>query len=150
MIQLYRDGVTENIDEPGVRVTTTRAGHTVERYKVNGVPKYFVTLKDSHFCAHGNTVAEAVADALWKDPSKRPSLEVLKARIQKAGKKRKITLQEFRILTGACKEGCRVALERAGLSGSPMTAFDIRDQVSNEWGTKLLNILGWNEGETKS
>jgi hypothetical protein len=36
-----------------------------------------------------------------------------------------------------------VALQRAGLSGSPMTAEDIKNKVSNEWGTKLLHILEW-------
>jgi hypothetical protein len=109
------------------------------------VRKYFVTLKDSPYCAHGSTVAEAVADALWKDPAKRPSLEGLAETIREAGKARKISLPEFRLLTGACSEGCRVAIKRAGVSGKPMTAFDIRDKVSKDWGDKLLSVLGWGE-----
>lgn len=145
-VEVYRDGLSLQTDAGSkMRVTKTREGHVVEHFVVGGKPKVFVTLRGTHYCAHGNTVAEAVADALWKDPAKRPSLETLKARIQKAGKNRKITLLEFRTLTGACAEGCRVALARAGLTGEPMTAYDIRDKVSREWGNKLLQVLEWTD-----
>ena len=89
---------------------------------------------------------DAVADALWKDPAKRPDAEALAEKIRKAGKARRITLREFQLLTGACAEGCRVAMERARIdekSTKSMTAFDIRDKISKEWGAKLLKILGW-------
>lgn len=140
---LYRDNVEERIDPGGVKVSTTREGHVVESYSVDGKPKFFVTLAGTHFCAHGTTVAEAITDALWKNPDKRPNIDALAAEINAAGKTRKISLNEFRVLTGACREGCRVALERAKCDGSPMTAFDIRDKVSRDWGDKLLQILGW-------
>ena len=140
----YRDGVETKFDRP-IRVYKTRDGHTVERFTYEHKHAYFVTLKGTHWCAHGRTVAEAVADAEWKDPEKRPTLDALREQIQKAGKKRKISLAEFRLLTGACTEGCRQALQRAGLDEKPMTAFAIRDKVSREWGDKLLRILGWHE-----
>jgi len=142
-MKIYRDGLEETIDATGIKTSATREGHVVESYSVNGKPKFFVTLNSTYFCAHGTTVAEAITDALWKDPSKRPSIDTLVKEIQTAGKTRKIALNEFRILTGACKEGCRVALERAKCDGNPMTAFDIRDKVSKDWGNKLLQILGW-------
>lgn len=143
-INIYRDGVAMGIDaDKGIKVHRTREGHVVETYHVDGVPAYFVTLKDSAFCAHGATVAEAVTDAEWKDPSKRPSREALVKEIQTAGKKRPISLSEFRLLTGACQEGCRLAITRAKVSGGPMTAFDIRDKVNREWGNKLIQLLGW-------
>lgn len=149
---LYRDGIEMRIDPGfGIRVSKTRDGHPVESFKVKGVRKYFVTLKGSPHCAHGNTIAEAVADALWKDPAKRPSLEGLAETIREAGEKRKISLSEFRLLTGACAEGCRIAIKRAGVSGKPMTAFDIRDKVSKDWGDKLLRVLGWDKsGENEN
>ena len=141
-LKIYRDGLEETIDDLPV-VSKTRDGHTVETYKVNGVEKYFVTLMNSTWCAHGSTIAEAVADAIWKDPKQRPPLEMLKAEIQKDGKDRLISLNEFKLLTGACSEGCRVALKKAGLDGSPMKAKDIREKVSAEWGSKLIQILEW-------
>ena len=142
---VYRDGITTKIDRP-VKVFKTRDGHTVERFTLNRKHTYFVTLKGTHWCAHGTTVAEAVADAYWKNPETRPSIEAVVSRVKKRGKTKKITLNEFRTITGACREGCRQALEKAGLSGTTaMTAFDIRDKVSAEWGEKLLSILGWTD-----
>ncbi len=141
-MKMYRDGLEETVDGPPV-VSHTRDGHTVESYSVSGVKKYFVTLKDTFWCAHGSSIAEAVADAIWKDPKQRPPLEQLKSDIQKEGKERLITLNEFKVLTGACSEGCRVTLKKAGLDGSPMKAKDIRDKVSSEWGGKLIQILEW-------
>lgn len=146
-MKLYRDGLEEEIDG-GIKVKTTRDGHVVECYSVGGTPRYFVTLYGSHRCAHGSSVADAVASAIWKDPSKRPSTESLVAEVRAAGRKRRISLNEFMTLTGACREGCRIALARAGLSGEPMLASEIRDKVSKEWGDKLLQILGW-EQESK-
>ena len=139
---LFRDGIEEEIDSAPI-VTRNRDGHTIESYTVNGNARFFVTLKDSWYCAHGDTVASAISDAIWKDSSKRPSLESLKAEIVKAGKDRKISLNEFRVLTGACLEGCRVAIKKAGVSGEPMTAFEIRDTINWEWGNKLISILGF-------
>lgn len=139
---IFRDGIEEKAAGP-LRVSTTREGHRVESYRLpDGAKRFFVTLSGSHYCAHGNTLAEAVADAIWKDDKKRPSLEAIKEEIRKAGKTRKISLQEFRILTGACQTGCQIALKRAGLSGSPMEAREVKKYFP-DWGEKLLRILGW-------
>lgn len=137
----YRDGLEEEIDGPP-RVFKNGEGHTIEAYKVDGKERFFVTLAGTHWCAHGNTLAEAIADAIWKDPARRPTLEALKAEIQKAGKERLITLPEFRVLTGACQTGCLEALKSKGMDGSPMTAHDVKRHFP-EWGQKLLDVLEW-------
>ena len=143
--KFYRDGLEESITGP-IRRRVTSDGHTIESYKLaNGKRRFFATLAGSHWCAHGTTVAEAVADAIWKDPERRPSMESLVQAINKDGKARKITLNEFRVLTGACLTGCRSALAKVGRDETPMTATDIRDIVSREWGDKLLSVLGWTE-----
>jgi len=144
-MKLYRDGLEEDIDPPVVKVITTRDGHVVEAYSVGGEPRFFATLAGTHFCAHGRTAAEAISDALWKDPEKRPTIDQLVADIRRAGRTRKLTVPEFRLLTGACREGCRVAIKRAGVTDSSMTAFDIRDRIDRDWGGKLLRILGWDK-----
>lgn len=139
----YHDGLEEEISGP-VRVRVTSDGHTIETYKTaKGKRRYFATLSGTHWCAHGDSVASAVSDALWKDPVRRPSLDALKTDIRNFGKARKITLNEFRVLTGACLTGCRSALEAAGRDESPMTAIQIHDCVSKDWGGKLLSVLGW-------
>lgn len=143
--KLYRDGLEEKI-KGSIRVQTTGDGHTVESYKLaDGKRRFFATLAGSHWCAHGDTIAGAIADAIWKDPAKRPSMESLVQTIKKKGQGRKITLNEFRVLTGACLAGCRSALAQVGRDESPMTAQEIRDVVSFDWGNKLLSVLGWNE-----
>ena len=143
--KVYRDGLEELVVGP-IRVTVTSDGHTIESYKLSdGRRRFFATLAGTHWCAHGETVAAAVADAIWKDPTKRPSMESLVASIKSDGRSRKITLNEFRVLTGACLTGCRDALAKAGRDDSPMTAADIREVVSFEWGNKLISVLGWNE-----
>jgi len=143
--KFYRDGLEEKIVGP-IRIHVTSDGHTVEKYTLaSGKKRFFATLAGTHWCAHGDTVASAVADAIWKDPERRPPMEAVVAEIQKEGRSRKITLNEFRLLTGACLIGCRTALAQAKRDDSPMTAEDIRDIVSFEWGNKLLSVLGWNE-----
>ncbi len=140
---IYRDGLKETISGP-IKVRVTSDGHTVESYKTDkGKQRYFATLAGTHWCAHGDSIASAVADALWKDPVHRPSIKALKEEIRKTGKDRKITLNEFRVLTGACLSGCRVALERAGRTELPLTAHEIHDHISKEWGGKLLSVLEW-------
>jgi len=140
-MKYYRDGLEIQIDHKP-KVTTTAEGHVVESYKTKGKRGFFVTLAGTHWCAHGATLAEAISEAIWKDPKCRPSLEALKAEIQAAGKSRKISLQEFRVLTGACSEGCRIALDRAGLDGSPMKATDLAKHFP-EWGERLMRVLEW-------
>jgi len=142
---LYRDGIEESVVGP-IKVSTTSDGHVIERYKLaNGKRRYFATLAGTHWCAHGDSIAEAVADAIFKDPAQRPTVESLAAEIRAEGKSRKITLSEFRMLTGACLTGCKEALDRAGRDTSPMTAIDIRDVVSREWGEKLIRVIGWED-----
>lgn len=143
--KLYRDGLEELIVGQ-IRNYTTPEGHVVESYKLaGGKRRFFVTLAGSHWCAHGDSIAQATGDALWKDPVRRPPMESLVEAIKKDGRERKINLNEFRTLTGACLAGCRSALEKTGRDESPMTAKEIRDVVSFEWGNKLISILGWDK-----
>jgi hypothetical protein len=143
--KFYRDGLEEEITGP-IRVITTSDGHVVEAYKLSsGKRRFFATLAGSHWCAHGDSVATAIADAIWKDPLKRPSMESLVVSIKNDGLDRKITLNEFRVLTGACLTGCRSALASAGKDESPLTAKEIRDSISREWGNKLISVLGWSD-----
>lgn len=143
--KFYRDGLEQDIVGT-VRVKITPEGHTVEIYRTSdGKLAFFATLAGTHWCAHGNSIADSIGSAIWKDPARRPSLQSLVESIKKEGRSHKITLNEFRILTGACLTGCRSALIAAGRDESPLTATEIRDVVSSEWGNKLLSVLGWNE-----
>ena len=146
--KIYRDGLDEVISGR-IKTLTTPEGHTVETYTLaSGKKRFFVTLVGSHWCAHGDTIADAVADAIWKDPARRPSMQSLVDSIKKDGSDRKITLNEFRVITGACLVGCKQALLKAGRDETPITAYEIRDFVSVDWGNKLLSLLGWERVES--
>ena len=138
----YRDGMSLKIDDPP-KVYSTREGHVVEQYSSHGEKGFFVTLKGTHYCAHGKTLESAISDALWKDESKRPNMEALKIEIAKDIENRKITLNEFRYLTGACSEGCRIALKRKKMSETPLVASEIK-RIFPEWGNVLIRTLNEN------
>lgn len=143
--KFYRDGLEESVVGP-IKTSKTSDGHVIERYLLaSGKKRYFATLSGTHWSAHGDSIAQAVADAIWKDPKNRPSMEALASEIKKDGKNRKITLNEFRVLTGACLMGCRTALANIEKDESPLTAYEIRDLISADWGNKLLSVLGWKE-----
>ena len=142
----YRDGL-EEIIIGDVSVRTRPDGFMVEEYALeDGQKRFFVIKPGTGLCAHGDTEAAAVADAIWKDEETRPQLEKLRDEIVKAGKDRKISLGEFRVLTGACAVGCREAIKKAGHDGSPLTAFEIAEKINREWGEKVISILGWEKG----
>jgi hypothetical protein len=137
----YRDGLTINIDaKPKIKIT--RDGHVIEEYRVDGKKNFFATIAGTPFCAHGKTLEQAISDALWKDETKRPNMEQIRNEIREAGPKRLITKNEFRLLTGACSEGIRIALERAKRVEEPMTAKEIL-KISDSWGKQLYSVLGW-------
>ena len=108
----------------------------------SGKKGFFATIAGTHYCAHGETLEQAISDALWKDETKRPSMEQVRDEIKAAGPKRLITKNEFRLLTGACSEGIRIALERAKVKEEPMTAAKIL-KISESWGKQLYSVLGW-------
>lgn len=140
-ILFYRDKISIHIDtKPKIKIT--RDGHTVEEYLVKGQKKFFVTLSKTFYCAHGETLEQAISDALWKDETRRPSMEQIRDKIRAAGPKHLITKNEFRLLTGACSEGIRIALERAKKKEEPMTAKEIF-KISESWGKQLYSVLGW-------
>lgn len=142
MKKIYRDGVEHGLDvgsTPSVKIT--RDGHVIESWMSGGKRVYFANLKDSVYCAHGDTIAQAVGDAIFKDPAKRPSIDALIAEIKPVVKTRKITVQEFIILTGACLTGCRDFLNNKGLSQTVSMTLDDFMPIGGEWATRLKKVL---------
>lgn len=142
-IKVYRDGI-EEISLVPVTSFKTLEGHVIEHYKTVDGDRYFATIRGTHFCAHGDTVSDAVADALWKDESRRPNMSSLIDEINKDVDHRKITMNEFNLLTGACRTGMLIALKQAGLEKTKPLSFtlkEIKDKISLEWGNTLEKVL---------
>ena len=139
-MQILRDSVIHTLDG-NVSIRTTSDGHVIESWKSNGKRVYFANLYNSVYCAHGDTAAQAIGDAIWKDPKRRPSLEKLVAEIKPVVKTRKITLKEFRVLTGACESGCKHFLEQKGLPLSVKMTLAEFMPIGGEWAKKLAEVL---------
>lgn len=140
MRKIYRDGIDHVLDGK-VSVRTTSDGHTIESWKSNGKRVYFANLHDSVYCAHGDTAAQAIGDAIWKDPKRRPSMEDLVSEIRPQIKTRKITVNEFRLLTGACESGCRDFLRDKKLGLDAAMTLDEFMPIGGEWAQKLKQVL---------
>lgn len=142
MARIYRDGTSHIIDEGSrVVVRSTSDGHTIESWKSEGKRVYFANLANSIYCAHGDTAAQAIGDAIWKDPKLRPPLEDLVAEIKPVIKTRKITVREFRLLTGACESGCRAFLATRGLAMSAAMTLEEFLPIGGDWARKLKEVL---------
>ena len=142
MTKIFRDGIEYNLD-PGkkVSVRTTPDGHVIESWISNGKRIYFANLFNSVYCAHGDSAAQAIGDAIWKDPARRPSLDALVVEIKPKVDTRKITVNEFRVLTGACESGCKHFLEQHNMSfGVTMTLAEFLP-IGGEWALKLKAVL---------
>lgn len=138
--KIYRDGIEHTLDTV-VKVQVTSDGHVIESWLSNGKRVYFANLFNSVYCAHGDTRAQAIGDAIWKDPALRPSLDALVAEIKPKIQTRKITLKEFRLLTGACQSGCEQFLRSKGLGlGVEMTLAEFIP-IGGDWARKLRDVL---------
>lgn len=140
MQKIYRDGVEHTLNGR-VSTRTTSDGHVIESWRSSGKRIYFANLYNSVYCAHGDTAARAIGDAIWKDPKRRPSMESLVLEIKPKLKTRKITVREFRLLTGACESGCRDFLATRGLGLDTAMTLQEFVPIGGDWAKKLKDVL---------
>lgn len=139
---VYRDGVKFPLDSGSqVKTKTTRDGHLVEYWASNGKNVYFVTLKNSVYCAHGDSLPEAIMSATWKDPTKRPDMKKLAKEIAADIENRKINVREFCYLTGACMAGTKQFLEQHNLPITVSMTIKEFKPIGGEWATKLEQVI---------
>jgi hypothetical protein len=139
---VYRDGIEHTLDLGSkIKSKVTRNGTLVEYWKSGGELVFFATLKDGAYCAHGSTAAGAIRAAEWKDPDKRPEKTKLAKKIKQAGPGRKITVMEFRLLTGACEVGCREFLRQHKLPMTTSMTLDAFKKIGGDWATQLELVI---------
>lgn len=138
---IYRDGIEGKING-NIKVRTTSDGHVVESWiDEKGKKVYFANLYDSTYCAHGETMAEAISAAIWKDPARRPNIEELKAEINSKIDTYKISLNEFRLITGACEYGCKEFLKKHNMKTSVKLTLKEFIPIGGEWAVILRRRL---------
>ena len=76
----------------------------VKKVKLDNVNvMYVVTSEESGKTAHGKSIKEAMADLIFKELSENMDKDEL---VQKIKEAQVVTLNDYRLITGACKEGC--------------------------------------------
>jgi len=141
-MKVYRDGLTiEAIEPPRVVV---RDGHTCEVFKTKDDTLYFVTLEDTHFCAHGNSFHDAVAAAKEKQTPGAGKAEAIE-RIQKSGM---VNLTDFCLATGACRAGATAwAKEKAVSINDKFTVKEVLNMLGeSSWAQTLREALEVSDG----
>ena len=142
MKKIFRDGISYTLDSNSkILVRQTSDGHTIESWKSGGKRVYFANLANSVYCAHGESAAEAIGAAIWKDPKRRPSMEELVAKIRSQLDTYKISLGEFRALTGACEEGCKQFLNQHNLKSTVTMTLKEFMPIGGDWAKKLEDVL---------
>lgn len=136
--EAYRDGVLmystgEVIDTPNAVI------EVLYKNKSTDNKTYFAEIKGTTLCAHGDTIEEAIEEALYKDKNKTLT-EADKEKYKNP--EYKFSVPTFRRLTGACKTGIDAWLEEKGLDNSiKMTLSEFKRAGGKEWADKLENVI---------
>lgn len=98
--------------------------------------KYFVELSGTPACAHGDTVLEAIDDAMDKRGEREPLSEDEKKEYR--ADNYKFSARLFMKLTRACKSGTRAWLKERGLPADvTMTIAEFRKAGGRQWADAL-------------
>lgn len=92
---------------------------------------HFIAVRGEH-SAHGATVRGAVEDCMLKALQSDPSSVV--AEIRATGR---VTVAQYRAITGACREGCRMWLTSQGLDGvESLPLEDVLQRLNGAYGAE--------------
>jgi hypothetical protein len=139
-VKFYRDGLNVEADDPP-RIML-RDGNACEIFKTKDGDIWFITLEDTHYCAHGESFHDAVIAAKEKQNPGAGKSEAVE-RIQKSGV---VNLTDFCLATGACRAGAISWIKEEGLSvKTEMKVSDILARLekssSGSWGQTLREEL---------
>lgn len=131
----YRDGVDSFTE--GELIDTPEALIEVLYKKEKGEDKFFFAeLKGTVFCAHGDTIEEAIEDAKEKQGLKREFTEEEKENFKNYEYKYSVSL--FRKITGACRKGISDWLNERNLDKNVlMTIKEFREAGGGQWADTL-------------
>ncbi|WIL01335.1 ribonuclease inhibitor [Riemerella phage vB_RanS_CRP6] len=100
--------------------------------------KCYVAQKDSFF-AHGDTIREAVEDVNFKFLQENANVDDIVTEILKT---QKITVSQFRLITGACKAGCENFLKSNGIKTTEMSLDKALTILEGQYGwDKIKNYF---------
>jgi hypothetical protein len=134
----YRDGIALFTEGEAVEGPN---GEIIEiLYNKQGKKSFFVELPGIPACAHGETIEEAIEDAIEKRDGEKPITDEEKQKYQ--AKDFKFSVRIFRKLTRACRSGVDEWLKQRGLDHSvKMTLEELRQAGGGPWAEKLENAV---------
>jgi len=136
----YRDGIEmwtegEVFEAPGGEVI-----EVLYTKQVGGRKVFFAELQGEPACAHGETVEEAIEEALLKRDGSKPLTEEEKKKY--SAENFKFSPSLFKRITGACNAGVNAWLEERGLDRSvKMTIQEFKDAGGGAWAKKLESMV---------
>jgi len=100
--------------------------------------KSYVAEKDN-YTAHGKTVKEAVADLKFKIMSETMSKGDIVEDIKSTGK---VTVGQYRLLTGACQMGCDHFLNEHNVKVTEMPIDEAKELIKGAYGSdQFLSLI---------
>ncbi|MDV3965409.1 hypothetical protein CMT53_02670 [Elizabethkingia anophelis] len=104
----------------------------------NSKRKCFVANKGNYY-AHGETLRQAIDDVNFKFLRENFNAEKLISEIKQ---KQKISLSEFRLLTGACSAGCEIFMREKGIKVTELPLDKALNMLNGQFGgEKIKNMF---------
>lgn len=96
----------------------------------NDDQKCFVANRQD-FYAHGRTIKEAIEDVNFKYLNESMDVQDVVNQIKATGS---MSVAEFRMITGACREGCRRFLKQRGISKTELPFNEAIELIKDQFG----------------
>jgi hypothetical protein len=107
----------------------------------NSKKNVYVVFK-GEFSAHGNSIREAKNDLEFKILSKNFNVDDL---VNKIKKENKVTINDYRLLTGACSSGVNNFLNENNVNVEEMSLNEAIELTNGAYGSeRFKQLIGWN------
>lgn len=144
LVEIEQDGETlavQCIDGYCTETLRTRklGEAEVSQVRIFGDERPLWVAKILEYYAHGETSREAVEDCQFKVRQGELDLEEEILRIRQEDK---VTVEDYRLLTGACREGCRRFLESTGVTRKSLSVHEAIELVQGQYGAeRFIELL---------
>jgi hypothetical protein len=95
---------------------------------------YYIAEKDGYF-AHGSSMKEAIEDCNFKYLQEHLDKDDLIKQIKEKGS---VTIQDYRLLTGACQLGVNKFLSEKGITGDSLTIDQVIELTKGAYGGNVF------------
>ena len=131
-ITMLIDSNSKIID--GIKVTKA---YYFKGGSLKDLPKSYIASKDD-YTAHGETVKEAIEDLNFKILSTNFNIKDIVSKIKKS---KIVSINDYRLLTGACRQGCKEFMKSNKFKGNEVSLEEVLKLTKNEFGGSRFKEL---------